>query len=385
MKQAQPKRAVSSNIVEASEDFERWLAKQVQIVPADLTLKHRYMADAVFPFLRATFYRWAQLWPEVCPELARAPHVLAVGDLHVENFGTWRDAEGRLVWGVNDFDEAGPASYTSDLVRLTASAYLAIEDQHLVVTRREAREAIERGYREAVEKGGGPFVLAEKHNWLRKVALSKLRDPIRFWQKIEACPDFRGKLPPSIHELLRGCMPLKRPTLEMKTRIAGLGSLGHPRVLGLSKWHGAHIVREAKQLTRSAWLWAQSGGEKPGTDREQLQQESIVRRAVRIPDPHMHFLNGWVVRRLAPDCCHIELCALPEERDEERLLYAMGWDTANLHLGSSEKVGSLKKDLARRKGRWLRDAARAMAEATMKDWKLWRKAWMRRHGKGRQR
>jgi len=32
--------------------------------------------------------------------------VLAVGDLHVENFGTWRDAEGRLIWGVNDFDEA---------------------------------------------------------------------------------------------------------------------------------------------------------------------------------------------------------------------------------------------------------------------------------------
>ena len=23
-----------------------------------------------------------------------------------ENFGTWRDADGRLVWGVNDFDEA---------------------------------------------------------------------------------------------------------------------------------------------------------------------------------------------------------------------------------------------------------------------------------------
>lgn len=385
MKEVQPESAIPSNILEASEDFERWVAKQVQIVPSDLALKHRHMAEAVFPFLRATFYRWAQLWPEVCPELSRAPQVLAVGDLHVENFGTWRDAEGRLVWGVNDFDEAWPASYTADLVRLTASAYLAIEDQHLVLTRREAREAIEKGYREAVEKGGAPFVLAEKNNWLRKVALSKLRDPIRFWQKIEACPNFRGKLPQSIHELLRGCMPLKRPTLEMKTRIAGLGSLGHPRVLGLSQWHGAHIVREAKQLTRSAWLWAQSGGEKPGTGREQLQQENIVKHAVRIPDPHMHFLNGWVVRRLAPDCCHIELCTLPEQRDEERLLYAMGWETANLHLGSLEKVASLKKDLARRRGRWLRDGAKAMAEATMKDWKLWRKAWTRRHGDGRQR
>ena len=385
MKRAHPEKATLANVVEATEDFERWVAGQVQIVPGDLSLKHRHMAEAVFPFLRATFYRWAQLWPEVCPELSRAPRVLAVGDLHVENFGTWRDAEGRLVWGVNDFDEAWPASYTADLVRLTASAYLAIEDQHLVVTRREAREAIESGYRDAIAKGGGPYVLAEEHNWLRKVALSKLRDPVRFWQKIEACPDFRGKLPPSIHGLLRGCMPVKQPTLEMKTRIAGLGSLGHPRVLGLSQWHGAHIVREAKRLTRSAWLWAQSGGGKSGTDREQLQQENIVRRAVRIPDPHMHFLNGWVVRRLAPDCCHIELSSLPEERDEERLLYSMGWEAANLHLGSLEKVASLKKDLARRKGRWLRDAAKAMAEATTKDWNLWRGAWTRRHGRSRRR
>jgi hypothetical protein len=26
------------------------------------------------------------------------PRVLGVGDIHLENFGTWRDAEGRMVW-----------------------------------------------------------------------------------------------------------------------------------------------------------------------------------------------------------------------------------------------------------------------------------------------
>jgi len=377
---AQPEKTTLPNIVEATESFERWVAKQVQIVPADLSLKHRHMAEAVFPFLRATFYRWAQLWPLVCPALSRAPDVLVVGDLHVENFGTWRDAEGRLVWGVNDFDETWHAAYAVDLVRLTASAYLAIEDQHLAVTRREAREAIESGYRDAMAKGGAPYVLAEKHNWLRKVALSKLRDPIRFWQKIETCPDFRGKLPEPIKELLHGCMPLKQPTVEMKTRIAGLGSLGHPRVLGLSEWHGAHIVREAKQLTRSAWLWARGGAPETGANGATLQQENIINRAVRIPDPHMHFQEGWVLRRLAPDCCHIELCSLPRERDEERLLYAMGWDTANLHLGSTEQIAAVKKDLSGRRGRWLRDAAKAMAEATKQDWKVWRKAWTKRRG-----
>src|SRR6202041_1972539 len=113
------------SIVAATGNLERWKAQQISMVRGDLALKHRMMAEAVFPFLRSTFYRWAQLWPRVCPELARAPQVLAVGDLHVENFGTWRDLEGRLIWGVNDFDEADEYPYTLDLVRLAASTAIA--------------------------------------------------------------------------------------------------------------------------------------------------------------------------------------------------------------------------------------------------------------------
>ena len=97
----------------ATRAYEAWLGEQTTIVAADLARKHKQMASGVFPFLRATFYRWVKLWPQVCAELTRAPQVLAVGDLHIENFGTWRDAEGRLVWGVNDFDEAGLLPYTN--------------------------------------------------------------------------------------------------------------------------------------------------------------------------------------------------------------------------------------------------------------------------------
>ena len=94
-------------------------------------------------FLRATFYRWCQFWPDVCPGLRRVrPSVLAVGDLHVENFGTWRDSEGRLVWGINDFDEVCRMPYTIDLVRLAASAHLAIDAEHLRIDHGEACGAI---------------------------------------------------------------------------------------------------------------------------------------------------------------------------------------------------------------------------------------------------
>lgn len=58
------------------------------------------MCSDDFVFLRATYWRWCEIIFDICPELATAPEVLAIGDTHLENFGTWRDAEGRLVWGV---------------------------------------------------------------------------------------------------------------------------------------------------------------------------------------------------------------------------------------------------------------------------------------------
>jgi uncharacterized protein (DUF2252 family) len=79
------------DIRRATRLYERWLGQHVELVRPDLAHKHEMMAAGAFQFFRATFYRWMQLWPEACPNLAGAPVVLSVGDLHVENFGTWRD------------------------------------------------------------------------------------------------------------------------------------------------------------------------------------------------------------------------------------------------------------------------------------------------------
>jgi hypothetical protein len=296
---------------------------------------------------------------------------LAVGDLHVENFGTWRDLEGRLIWGVNDFDEAWPAAYAVDLVRLVASAYLAIQAEHLALSRKCACQAMEEGYRDSIAKGGGPFVLAEQHKWLRLLALNELRDPVVFWKKILACPKYKGNLPQDVRKLVHSSMPLRTLNYELKSRIAGLGSLGHPRILALATWDGAHIVREAKQLTPSAWTWARH------LRSSEVSSRKLVETAVRIRDPHVHFVAHWIVRRLAPDCCHIEMQSLPKERDEEKLAYCMGWETANIHLGNREAIPAVKRDLARREGRWLHKAAKAMLNATLDDWNIWRRMWER--------
>ena len=156
------------DIQHATETYEAWLGRRLTLIPADLELKHQRMAESPFLFLRATFYRWVQCWAEVCPDLAAAPAVLSVGDLHIENFGTSRDAEGRLIWGINDFDEAYPMPYTIDSVRLAASAILAIQENHLSLDPKDACDALLAGDCATLDLGGWPFILAEEHAWLRK-------------------------------------------------------------------------------------------------------------------------------------------------------------------------------------------------------------------------
>ena len=60
------------------------------------------------------------------------------------------------------------------------------------------------------------------------------------------------------------------------------------------------------------------------------------------------------------------------KRDEETLLYAMGSEAANVHLGSKRQIADILKDLGRRKSNWLRSAARDMAKAMEGDWKRYK-------------
>ena len=357
------------NIVKATLRYETWLGQHTTLVRADIRLKHQRMADSAFPFFRATFYRWMQVWPEVCPDLAKAPHVLAVGDLHVENFGTWRDTEGRLVWGINDFDEAGTLPYTIDLVRLATSALLASAEGHLRLESKDACAALLDGYHQSLVESGRPFVLEEEHKWLRLIALNELRDPVHFWAKMDALPKIPGKLPRKLRASLDRLMP--EPGLDYRTvrRVAGLGSLGHVRVVAIAQCRGARIAREAKALTPSAIQWA---SEKKG--REKIMYQTILDRAVRDPDPFAQLRGSWILRRLSPHCSRIELAVLPSNRDEIRLLFAMGWETANVHLGTRGARRSISRHLDRLKPVQLLSAAKDMAKAVTKDWREWKDA-----------
>ncbi|HEY5836931.1 DUF2252 domain-containing protein [Streptomyces sp.] len=96
--------------------------------PAAFRVKFRKMAASAFAFYRGTaslFYADLDDEKDAVPYLtATTARVWIHGDLHAENFGTYLDANGRLIFNVNDFDEAFVGPFTWDLKRFAASVAL---------------------------------------------------------------------------------------------------------------------------------------------------------------------------------------------------------------------------------------------------------------------
>lgn len=358
---------------DATAGYEAWLAGFGPLDAADLDYKHAQMRDDAdpFPFFRGTYYRWAQLWPEVCGDLKKSPEALAVGDLHVENFGTWRDGDGRLCWGVNDFDEADTLPYANDLVRLAASVLFARDAQKAgglkAVKFKPACEAILTGYGDTLRAGGDPFVLEERHAGLRALAMSADRDPVEFWKKLTKVLDSPAVAPPkAARAALTADLPSADLTPEFRRRPrVGVGSLGKARYVALAQWGGGWVARDAKAVTPPATAWA------AGDDRPSRMAEA-VKGAKRCPDPFYRAGPAWVARRLGPRCSRVELAGLGTAADVTELLRAMGAEAANVHLGD-RGAGAILADLVTRPAGWLADAAKAMEDAVAADWAAWRR------------
>ena len=100
--------------------------------------------------------------------------------------------EGRLIWGVNDFDEAHSPP--------TPTIWFALPSAHISrrrpvtchstkgISATRSSRVIAKEY----EDGGLPFVLGENNLWFRQIAEGELRDPVHFWKKMDALPTLQG-------------------------------------------------------------------------------------------------------------------------------------------------------------------------------------------------
>ncbi len=112
--------------------------------PHAFRVKYRKMAADPFAFFRGTaciFYadvtRMRDAWAD-----DRTSRIWIHGDLHAENFGTYLNSDGHLVFDVNDFDEAYIGHFSWDLRRFAAS--LALMGWHKALPEEAVRDLIRR-------------------------------------------------------------------------------------------------------------------------------------------------------------------------------------------------------------------------------------------------
>jgi uncharacterized protein (DUF2252 family) len=96
--------------------------------PADLRQsKYDKMKKDSFSFFRGSCHLFHEDWP-VGAKIDRAPQLFICGDLHLENFGTYKgtnsSGDRQVYFGINDFDEGMYASLTRDITRLAVSVLL---------------------------------------------------------------------------------------------------------------------------------------------------------------------------------------------------------------------------------------------------------------------
>lgn len=360
------------DIIESTETYENALGEATDLDEQGLEMKHAAMATDAFPFLRATYYRWVERFGEHSADLAGGgPLVLGVGDLHVQNFGTWRDLEGRLVWGIDDFDEADDTlPIASDLVRLAVSAVLSEEVQ---LSAKAICSAILEGYEAGLSEDSVPFVLENRHGWLRDLALAALKSPEKFWKKwleektvsIENSAADAAAVTALAESYPAGASPETfRKTNPDNPK--GLGSLGRRRFFAYNEdWQGGPIAREAKAAVPPATRL------RKGTAFKSFVEE-IQGRAIRSPDPVYRLHGRWTCKAIMANTGRIEMADLAEEEVRGKLLRAMRQETANVHRGTSGNAGKLAKALKKLQENELLDATKELADATRKDAKLWK-------------
>ncbi|WP_373483243.1 DUF2252 domain-containing protein [Acetobacterium sp.] len=94
-------------------------------LPELLELRRERMSASPFTFYRGTALIMAH---DLSHQAITGAPLIICGDAHINNFGLYASPERRLVFDLNDFDEAAPGPWEWDLKRLVTSIILCGED-----------------------------------------------------------------------------------------------------------------------------------------------------------------------------------------------------------------------------------------------------------------
>lgn len=160
-------------------------------------------------------------------------------------------------------------------------------------------------------------------------------------------------------------LPKGAENIRFASRVAGIGSLGRPRYVAVAFWRGGRVLREAKALVPSAWIWAHGG--KSGAS----HFLALANGKYRAPDPFLDVHDKFIFRRIAADSRKIELVDAGGSI-RVNVLQAMGFDLGSIHAAGSPGIHALRADLRKRPRGWLNAAAKTAVAAVKRDYEEWR-------------
>lgn len=247
-------------------------------------IKYDKMAKDSFSFFRGSCHLFHEDWPIACgasgaigAKIDRAPQLYICGDLHLENFGTYKGADRQVYFGINDFDEGRYAPLTRDITRLAVSVLLVGKMLGLEKADRAAittsllssyRQTLLTGQRQNLKeangivgdllvKSAGRSRLDLLKKYLGDVDSDKLQEKA---DKILAIADTQRDQVLAVYRDWAKQQPNPEfyECLDIKQRLAGLGSLGVDRYLLLVVGKGKHQrylldLKEQPALLASPW------------------------------------------------------------------------------------------------------------------------------------
>jgi uncharacterized protein (DUF2252 family) len=257
--------------------YERITTFNAPLLPQMVQLKYSLMSGSAFVFFRGTCHLFYEDLVAAKP-LPPSPVTWTCGDLHVENYGSYK-ADNRLVYfDMNDFDEGILAPAATELARMLTSIFVAFDS--LGIPEASAMKTVQHFLDKysAILTLGKAFELDPRTakgivcSFLENVESRKEKELLK---KRTAHKRKKLYIPDERKELLTLPKPLKKEliahindwittskvaddefeAIDASFRIAGTGSLGVKRYLFLMKSRntkGKYLLLDMKQARRSS-------------------------------------------------------------------------------------------------------------------------------------
>lgn len=379
--------------------------------PERLSMKYAKMAQSPFIFLRGACHLFYDALPD-SPLFRDAPLAWCCGDLHFENFGSYKGDNRLVYFDINDYDEAALAPVTWDMIRLLTSIQCGADA--LNATHAEALAVSQScldAYRSALNNGKPLWVERETSGGLVNALLTLLQERERaaFLDKrttrkgrrrslildgVKALPasDAQKKTVTEFMDDFASRQPDPKffQVLDIGRRIAGTGSLGVERFVVLVEGKGSpdgNYLLDIKEAKPSAMLphLARLGIKQPIWADEASRVVSIQNRMQAVDHAFLHAvkLDGLpcILRGLQPSEDRVSIGAWGKKLDRlKEVVSTMGRILAWDQLRACGRSGSASADeliaFAQRTG-WMAeilDAATEMTQLTQQHWEIFTEA-----------